>query len=275
MNPHAAQKISLRAMVLGLLQNRQLIAQLINREVVGRYKGSVMGLLWSFLNPIFMLSIYTFVFSYVFKSRWSGADVSHGEFAIVAFAGLIVHGVFAEVLGRAPRLIMENANFVKKVVFPLEVLVPVVAGSALFHALISVLVLLAAQLVTGGAIPWTVFLLPLVFLPLILLSIGAGWLFASLGVFLRDLGQLTGVLISVLMYLSPVFFPISALPERVRPLFFLNPLTFIIEQARAVLIWGSAPSWPGLAIYIVASAMFAWFGFAWFQKTRKGFADVI
>lgn len=275
MNPHAPQQASPRAMVVGIYRNHQLIIQLIKREVVGRYKGSIMGLLWSFLNPIFMLAVYTFVFSYVFKSRWSGAEVAHGEFAIVAFAGLIVHTMFSEVLSRAPRLVLENANYVKKVVFPLEILIPVIAGNALFHAGISVLVLLGAETMLMGGLHWTVLFLPLVFFPLLLISLGAGWLMAAFGVFVRDLGQIVGVLVSVLMFLSPVFFPISALPEHLQPLFLLNPLTFIIEQTREILIWGRPPSWSGLTLYFFVALVFAWLGYAWFQKTRKGFADVL
>jgi len=275
MNPHSAQRTSPKSMVASLYRHHQLISQLVKREIVGRYKGSIMGLFWSFLNPIFMLAVYTFVFSYVFKSRWSGDQVTHGEFAIVAFAGLIVHGLFSEVLSRAPRLILENGNYVKKVVFPLEVLIPVVAGNALFHSLISVVVLLGAKVIMTGALPWTCIFLPFVFIPLILISIGTGWFMAALGVFVRDLGQVVGVLVSVLMFLSPVFFPISALPVHLQPLFLLNPLTFIIEQAREVLIWGRQPAWAGLSLYFLASLVFAWLGYAWFQKTRKGFADVL
>ena len=276
MNPHAAQPTSFGSMVGSLWSHRQLIVQMARREVIGRYKGSVMGLLWSFLNPIFMLMVYTFVFSVVFKAKWgSSGDESKMQFAVVVFAWMVVQALFADILNRAPTLILSNVNYVKKVVFPLETLIAIAAGSALFHACASLLVLLGAFSVLNGSLHWTAVFLPLVFLPLLILSLGCGWFLASLGVYLRDVGQFVGVLTTVLMFLSPVFFPVSALPAAVQPWILLNPLTFIIEQTRAVVIWGAMPDWSGLAFYLVGASTFAWLGYAWFQKTRKGFADVL
>lgn len=275
MNPHAAHPASLVAMLKSLWGNRELIAQMTRREVIGRYKGSVMGLLWSFLNPVFMLIVYSFVFSVVFKARWSGADESHSQFAVILFAGMTVHSLFAEVLNRAPTIILGNVNYVKKVVFPLEILAVVSLGAALFHALVSLLVLLAAFVMLNGFIHWTAIFAPLVLLPLMILSLGFGWILSSLGVFVRDIGQLIGVLTTALLFLSPVFFPVSALPESFQPWLQLNPLTFIIEQTREVLVWGRLPDWKGLATYFIAASSFAWLGFFWFQRTRKGFADVL
>ncbi|MDP1644120.1 MAG: ABC transporter permease [Thiobacillus sp.] len=275
MNPHAAQPTSLVAMLNSLWGNRELIAQMTRREVVGRYKGSVMGLLWSFLNPVFMLMVYSFVFSVVFKARWAGGDESHTQFAVVLFAGMIVHTLFAEVLNRAPTIILSNVNYVKKVVFPLEILAVVSVGAALFHALVSLLVLLVAFSMLNGFIHWTTIFVPLVLLPLMILSLGFGWILSSLGVFVRDIGQFIGVFTSALMFLSPVFFPVSALPEPMQVWLHLNPLTFFIEQTREVLIWGHLPDWKGLMFYLIGASVFAWFGFFWFQATRKGFSDVL
>ena len=275
MNPHAAHPASLAAMLKSLWGNRELIAQMTRREVVGRYKGSVMGLLWSFLNPVFMLAVYSFVFSVVFKARWSGGGESQTQFAVILFAGMTVHALFAEVLNRAPGIILGNVNYVKKVVFPLEILAVVSLGAALFHALVSLLVLLVAFAMLNGFIHWTAIFAPLVLLPLMLLSLGFGWILSSLGVFVRDIGQLIGVFTTALLFLSPVFFPVSALPESFQPWLNLNPLTFIIEQSREVLIWGHLPDWQGLTLYSIGAGIFAWLGFFWFQKTRKGFADVL
>lgn len=275
MNPHAAQPASPAAMLKSLWGNRELIAQMTRREVVGRYKGSVMGLLWSFLNPLFMLVVYSFVFSVVFKARWSGSGESQTQFAVILFAGMTVHALFAEVLNRAPGIILGNVNYVKKVVFPLEILAVVSLGAALFHALVSLLVLLVAFAMLNGFIQWTAIFAPLVLLPLMLLSLGFGWILSSLGVFVRDIGQLIGVFTTALLFLSPVFFPVSALPESFQPWLNLNPLTFIIEQSREVLIWGNLPDWQGLTLYSIGAGIFAWLGFFWFQKTRKGFADVL
>ena len=276
-NPHAAQPTSLVALAKSLWRNRQLIVQMTKREVVGRYKGSAMGLAWSFFNPVFMLVVYTFVFSEVFKSRWGGAggDDSKTQFAVILFAGMIVLSLFSEVLNRAPNLILSNVNYVKKVVFPIEILPVIAMGAALFHSLISLGVLLTAFTIFNGYLHPTVILMPLVLLPLVILSLGLAWMLASLGVFLRDVGQTIGLITTVLMFLSPVFFPITAVPERFRPIMMANPLTFIIEQAREVLIWGHLPDWLGLGIYTIVATFIAWAGYAWFQKTRKGFADVL
>ena len=276
-NPHAAQPTSPVALAKSLWRNRQLIMQMTKREVVGRYKGSSMGLAWSFLNPVFMLVVYTFVFSEVFKSRWGGAggDDSKTQFAVVLFVGMIVLSLFSEVVNRAPSLILSNVNYVKKVVFPIEILPVIAMGAALFHSLISLGVLITAFVVFNGFVHWTAIFTPLVLLPLVILTLGLAWMLASLGVFLRDVGQTIGLITTVLMFLSPVFYPVTAVPERFRPFIMANPLTFIIEQARAVLIWGQLPNWPGLGIYTLAAAAIAWAGYAWFQKTRKGFADVL
>jgi lipopolysaccharide transport system permease protein len=265
-------------MALGasLRRNRQLIVQMTKREVIGRYRGSAMGLAWSFFNPVFMLTVYTFVFSVIFKSRWgAGGEESKTQFAVVLFVGMIVHGLFAEVLNRAPTLILANANYVKKVVFPLEILPLVAMGAALFHSLVSLGVLLAAFVIFNGYVHWTAVLAPLVMLPLVILTLGLSWALASLGVFVRDVGQTIGLATTVILFLSPVFYPVSALPEKFRFWIMVNPLTFIIEQAREVLIWGRMPNWTGLSLYTVAAMLIAWGGYAWFQKTRKGFADVL
>lgn len=246
------------------------------REVVGRYRGSVMGLAWSFFNPVLMLAVYTFVFSVVFKARWgAGAEESKTGFAIALFVGMIVFGLFAEIANRAPGMILSNANYVKKVIFPLEILPVVGLGAALFHALISLGVLLVAILLIKGGMAWTAIFFPLVILPLLIATLGVAWFLASLGVFVRDVGQTVGIFTTVLMFVSPVFFPVSSLPEKYQIWLMLNPLTFVIEQSRAVLIFGKMPDWSGLGIYTTASLMVAWAGYWWFQKTRKGFADVI
>ncbi len=276
MNPHSPPPVSLVSLVGSLWRNRQLIVQMTKREVVGRYKGSVIGLLWSFFNPIFMLLMYTFVFSVVFKARWG---VSVGEtktqFAMLLFAGMIIHGLFAEVLNRAPSLVLSNVTFVKKIVFPLEILPVVSMGAALFHGLVSLGVLLTAFIIFNGYFYWTAIFVPLVLLPFVLLTLGLAWILASLSVFLRDVGQTIGLAMTGMLFFSPVFYPITALPEELRPWLMANPLTFIIEQARSILIFGQLPDWTGLVIYSLISLLSAWIGYAWFQKTRKGFANVL
>jgi lipopolysaccharide transport system permease protein len=267
--------ITPREMISSFWRNRQLIAQMTRREVLGRYRGSVMGLAWSFFNPVLMLAVYTFVFSVVFRARWNPASDSKTEFALVLFAGLIVFNLFSECVNRSPSLILSNANYVKKVVFPLEILPWVSLGSALFHMLASFAVWLLFFLTVFGLPPLTLLLFPLVLLPLVLLTMGLSWLLASLGVYLRDVAQVVGIVTTALMFLSPIFYPISALPEAYQPLLHLNPMTLVIEEARGALIWGKVPGWELFVPYFAVTVLVAWAGFAWFQKTRRGFADVL
>jgi lipopolysaccharide transport system permease protein len=276
MNPHQPAAAGPSEMVQSLWRNRQLILQLTKREVLGRYRGSLMGLAWSFFNPLLMLVVYTFVFSVVFSARWgTGQPTSRTQFALVLFVGVIVHGLIAESINKAPGLILGNASYVKRVVFPLEILPWVVLGSALFHAVISLAILLLAQLVFNGGIPLTALWLPLVLLPIVPMTMGFAWMLAATGVFIRDIAQLTGIITTVMMFMAPVFYPISALPEQYRKWLYLNPITFIIEQARSVLFAGLQPDWAGLAGYSVVAVLVAGAGFWWFQMTRKGFADVV
>ena len=267
--------ISPREAVASFWRNRGLIIALAKREVIGRYRGSLMGILWSFFNPVFMLAVYTFVFSVVFKARWNTNSDSKTEFALVLFAGLIVFNLFAECINRAPSLILSNVNYVKKVVFPLEILPWVSMGASLFHALVSLAVWLIAYVVLFGLPQITVLLLPLVIIPFILIIMGLSWVLASLGVYLRDVSQIISIVTTVLMFLSPIFYPVTSLPEQYRHFLFLNPLTAVIEQARNVLFWGKSIDWLLLTTYTPVTIVIAWAGFAWFQKTRKGFADVL
>lgn len=275
-NPHQTQPTSLKAMVQSLIKNHQLIYQMTRREVIGRYKGSVMGLAWSFFNPIVMLIIYTFVFSVVFKVRWgtNGPDNKY-EFALILFVGLIIFNLFSETINRASGLILNNINYVKKVVFPLEILPVINFGAAFFHAVTSFTVMLLAFFLLNGFINWTAILLPIVLLPFALLILGISWFIASLGVFARDIGQATGMVTTLLMFLSPLFYPITAVPEKFQIWILLNPISFIVEQARAVLVFGQMPDWTGLSLYFIFAAVVMLLGFSWFQKTRKGFADVL
>lgn len=264
-----------REMIYSLWRHRGLIQASAKREVLGRYRGSTLGLFWSFFNPLLMLLVYTFVFSVVFKSRWSGGSESKTEFALVLFVGLIIFNLFAECINRAPTLILSNVNYVKKVVFPLEILPFVGLIAALYHALISLVVWLIAYIIFFGMPQPTALLLPLIVVPLCLLVMGLSWALVSLGVFLRDVSQFIGVATTILMFLSPIFYPISAIPESYRNFLYFNPITLVIELSRDVLYWGKLPDLEILSVYWLVTTSIAWLGFAWFQKTRKGFSDVL
>jgi len=252
---------------------------MVKREVIGRYRGSFLGLLWAFVNPILMLAIYTFVFGVVFKVRLDSQSTELYDdkfaFALLLFTGLILFNLFSECLSRSPGLVLANVNYVKKVIFPLEILPLVSLGSALFHAGISFLVLFTFMLVIDHSIHWTLIFLPIILLPLLLLILGLSWMLASIGVYVRDIGQFIGLILTMLLFMSPIFYPASALPESVRDYLFLNPLTFVIEQARAVTLYGQLPDWSGLVVYYMLASIVAWAGLIWFMKTRKGFADVL
>lgn len=275
MNPNRIPGAGPLSLIQSLWHYRQLIAAMTKREVIGRYRGSVMGLAWSFFNPILMLAVYTFVFSEVFQSRWPGQETSKGGFAILLFVGMIVHGLFSECANRSASLIITNGNYVKKVIFPLEILTVVTLGSALFHTCISLIVLLAAQFLLTHELHASAVFFPLVLLPLLIATLGVSWWLAALGVYLRDVGQVIVVLTTVLLFLSPVLYPVAALPEAYQPWLRLNPLTYIIEESRNVLLFGHLPQWDNLALAMLVGIAIAVVGFWFFQKTRKGFADVI
>ena len=257
-------------------RHRGLIVQLTKREVIGRYRGSTLGVLWSLVNPLLMLGVYTFVFSVVFGTRWPGAaSTSKIHFAVVLFTGMIVFTIFAECVQRAPTLVVSQPNFVKKIVFPLEILPWVNLFSALFHACVSLAVLCIVVAITQGGIPWTALLAPFVLAPLIFLCLGASWFLAAMGVYLRDVGQIVGAAVTALMFLSPLFYPSSALPADLRWVAQLNPLAYPVEQARELIVFGRMPDVLPWIAYTVGSLLLMWGGFAWFQRTRKGFADVL
>jgi len=258
-----------------LWAHRELMCRLTEREILGRYRGSILGMVWTFGHPLLMLAIYTFVFSQVFQARWGGGNPSPQVFAINLFAGLIVFNLFSECMVRAPGLVTENPNYVKKVIFPLEVLVPVTLGASLFHAGCSLLVLVVVQVFFFHHVPLTTLSLPLVWLPFLLGSLSLGWLFSMLGVFLRDINQLIAVAVQMLMFLSPIFYPLTALPQAWRPLLRLNPLAPVIEQTRGILIDGTSPSLAYIASGTVLTLVLCEISFRFFCRAKRAFADVI
>lgn len=265
------------SMVRNLWVNRSLIWQFVKREVAARYRGSYLGIIWSFLNPIFMLVVYTFVFSVVFKARWpnAGGNQSKIEFALILFCGLTTFNICAEVLNRAPSLIISNVNYVKKVVFPLEILPVVAIGSALVQALISLSLLTLALIIFMHTLHWTIIFLPIVLLPLLLLLMGLGWLLSSLGTFLRDMGQIVMIAVQVLMFITPIFYSATSVPARFQWIIFISPINHVVDDMRRIFIWGQLPNWSILLLNVVLSACVAAIGYIWFQKTRGGFADVL
>lgn len=264
------------ALTAHIWRYRTLVWQLTWREVTGRYRSSLLGFGWSFLTPLVTLSAYTFVFGIVFNARWPQAATGGlTEFGLALFAGLVAFTFFAECLTRAPGIITASPNYVKKVVFPLEVLPVSVVGSALFHAGVSAMVLVLAHQVLQGVVAWTALLLPIVFIPLVLLALGTTWFLASVGVFFRDAVHTVVLVSQVLMFLTPVFYPVQGVPARFRPLLQLNPLTALVENTRRVTVQGLLPDWPSLGVSLAVGGLAAILGYAWFASTKRAFADVI
>lgn len=261
---------------LALWKHRELWWRLTEREILGRYRGSLLGIGWSFINPLAMLAVYTFVFSQVFKARWGGLEQAGPlGFAVNLFAGLIVFNLFSECVSRAPGLVLANPNYVKKVIFPLEVLGSVAVGSASFHAVTSLIILIVFELIAFRQLHITLLWLPVIWMPLLLVSLACTWILSSAGVFLRDIGQLVGVGLNMLMFLSPIFFPVTALPARWQPLLGLNPLAQVIEQTRRVAIQGLAPKTGYLIVGIIFGILACELSLRMFQKSKSAFADVI
>jgi len=259
-----------------LWKNRELWWRLTEREVLGRYRGSLLGIGWSFISPLAMLAVYTFIFSQVFKARWGGLEQSGPlAFAVNLFAGLIVFNLFSECAIRAPGLVVANPNYVKKVVFPLEILGCVVVGNAVFHALTSLVVLLIFELIIFHSVPLTMLWLPLVWLPLTLGALACTWVLSAAGVFLRDIDQLIVVGMNMLMFLSPIFFPLSALPAKWQHMLELNPLAQAIQQTRLVSVHGVNPSVGYITFGTLGTLVACEVSFLAFQKSKKAFADVL
>jgi lipopolysaccharide transport system permease protein len=266
-----------REMVASFWRNRSLIYALSKREVMGRYQGSYFGILWSFINPLLMLFVYTFVFSVIFKARWSDRSDSKVEFALILFVGLLIFNLFSECISRAPSLMLSNVNYVKKVVFPLEILPWVLLCSALFHGGLGLLIWLLFYLAFFGVPQITILLLPLILAPFCLVVLSFMWLLAGLGVYLRDIGQFIGVALAATLFLSPIFYPIGVIPEKYQYLLYLNPLTIPVEEARDFLFYGISPgaNLISIVLYWFTAIVFSCSSFFWFQRIRKGFSDVI
>jgi lipopolysaccharide transport system permease protein len=253
-----------------------LIRILAWREVSGRYRGSLLGSLWSLLTPLLMLGVYTLVFGVIAPTRWPGAEEQGiGMFALRLLAGMVVHGLLSEVLSRAPTLVTGQPNYVTKVVFPLEALGWVNLLTAVFHTAMALLVLVVLNSVLGTGPSWTLLALPALLLPYALLLLGLVWLVAALGVYLRDLAQIIGPVVMITMFLGPVFYPREAMPAAAQPWLAINPITIPVEQTRRVLFEAQWPQWEVLAQYSLVAVAVYLFGLWAFTKLKKGFADVL
>ena len=252
----------------------ELVSSLARRDMVARYKGSVLGILWAVLTPVVMIAIFTFLFAGVFGARF-GASSSPWDYALYLFCGLLPWTMFQETLQRSATTIVDHANLVKRVLFPLETLPAAQTLSALGNQLLGTVALILVTIVIRQSLPLTVLWLPVLLIPQVILTLGAAWLVSSLGVFIRDLSQGITLVLTAWMYLTPIIYPDSIVPERYRWLINLNPFTPLIRSYRLIMLEGKAPDWIGLGYFSLFAIVVFCFGYWWFAKTRKNFADVI
>lgn len=256
-------------------RHRNLTRELVRNEILGRYRGATFGMLWSLMSPFLMLVVYTIAFGSILRGRWPQVGETHAEFGLVIFVGIFVHGFFGECFTRAPRLMLENANYVKRVVFPLDILPWTMVLAGLFHLAMNVLVFCLLSFFVYRQLSPLVVLLPLVLAPLVLLTVAVSWVMASLGVYLRDIAQVAPVVSTALFFLSSAIIPVDAVPDQYQAVFRLNPLTFFIDQARAVALWGQQPDWAALGWAALGGLVAVFAAHAWFRRTSRGFADVL
>jgi lipopolysaccharide transport system permease protein len=251
-----------------------LIYSFARRDLVGRYKGSALGIAWAVLTPVIMIAIFTFIFAGIFGARFGASD-SHWDYALYLFCGLLPWSMFQESVQQSANTIVANANLVKRVVFPLETLPAAQAFAALGNQLFATVALLIAIVVIRQNLQLTALWLPLLLIPQLLFALGAAWLIASLGVFLRDIAQGITLLLMAWMYLTPIIYPESIVPERFRWFIGINPFTPLVRSYRHIFLDGLAPDWRGLAYFTAVALVVFVFGYWWFARTRKNFADVI
>jgi lipopolysaccharide transport system permease protein len=278
----SSKKIPLRQHVLPweiarhLYQYKTLIYELTKRDIAVRYRGSYLGIFWSFLRPLCMLCVFGVVFGYIFQSKLGKfPHESKVDFALALFAGLMIFDMFGECLGRAPTLILSNANYVTKVVFPLEILPVSVVVAAFCHLLISLIPLLIGVAIAHGSVPLTAVYVPVILVPVVLLCLGTTWFFSSLGVFFRDINSFVPVLLIILMYASAIFYAIDKVPPLFQPVVHVNPLATLIHQFRCAIMWGTPIDWVQFGVHFAGCAAFMILGYIIFMRTKSAFADVI
>ncbi|MGB3394188.1 MAG: ABC transporter permease [Stenotrophomonas sp.] len=249
---------------------------LVLQDLAVRYRGTLLGRAWPFLMPLAMLAVYGFVFGAVFRARWPGLDEGdHLGFSLNLFVGLLVHGLLAETVGQAPSLLQRNSNFVRKIVFPLPVLVAVPMGTALFHMLLGLLLVFGVNAAWGSGGHWQALAVPLILVPYVAMLYGIALAFTALGVYLRDLAQVVTVLVTVALFTGAVLYPVSMVPPALADVVVANPISWPAEALRQALLHGQWPAAPAFAGYTLAAALVMLLGALLFRTLRPGFADVL
>ncbi len=255
-------------------RNRGLIRSMVRRDIVGRYRGSFGGIFWTLLNPLLLMATYYFVFGVVLRARF-GNDPSRSGFVLYFLCGMLPWLAISEAAGRAPFVILEHRNFVKKLVFPLETLPVNLVLAGLVTEAFALGVFAAFLIAVRGAVPVTALWLPALVVPQVLFTLGLAWLLSALGAYLRDLGQVNGFLLTLWFFLTPICYPVESLPREALAVLAKNPVFVLVEGYRGVLLESRPPGFPGLWKLWLASLALFFAGHACFYKLRKGFADVI
>lgn len=262
-------------MISNLIKYRYLTFTMLKRNLESKYKGSFIGVFWFFFNPLILLAVYTICFSYIFKSKWGGGADTQSVFTLILFTGLIVYTFFSEVFSQSPGLILGHGYVIKKTPFPIDILSWVLVGSALFQVSVSTIILLGINFFVYHDFSWTTVFFPIVLVPFCVLLMAISWFLSAIGVFFRDMTQISGLVLTVLMFLSPVFFPLHYLPEPYHSFAYFNPLTLIIEESRKVLLYKSIPDFKALSLYFVISFVLMKLSYNFLMKMKKDFGDVI
>jgi lipopolysaccharide transport system permease protein len=270
-----ASRLNPAATAKSLWNSRWLLTPLVKRQMAARYKGSHLGFLWTLLNPLALLGIYTFVFSVILQTRWPQGQGSHSEFALALFAGLIPFNFLSETLQAAPNAVFSYRTYIRKTAFPLEILPLANLGAVLVQSLCSLCILLAGTWLIRGSIPGTVLLLALIYPPIILMCTGLAWFIAALGVYLRDTAHIVNIGLLMLFFLTPIFYPVTAVPEPYRFIAWLNPWCFITESFRNAAVWGRPPGIGALFLAWIGAMVVCQAGYAFFTARKKDFPDLV
>ena len=262
--------------IMGRLRAQSaLLKQFTQREIEKQYKGTLLGLFWSFFTPLLMLAVYAVIFGFIFQGSYGHAGESKMQFVLGLFCGMLVWNFIASSIATAPMLIVQNASFVTKVIFPLEILTIAIIASNLVHAAIGFIPLLLLLLISQGMIPISGLSLFLIFIPVVFYCLGLSWIISALGVFLRDIAAMMPAVITILMFLSAIFFPIAAIPAIWRWVAMLNPAAVLISMAREALVFGQWIDWKMYGVQLILSLIVMMMGYVFFMKVKSAFADVL
>lgn len=261
--------------LLSLWSHRELFLRILSRDLQSAFRGSLLGLAWIVVIPLVLVTIYSFVFGVVLNAGWQITPRSRLEIPLIYFTGVIVFLFFMEIVTRSPNCIRDNKTYVTKIIFPVDILSWVLAGTSLVKFTVNVCLLIALLAFATGSVPSGVLMLPLLMVPFVLMAVGLSWMLAAVGAFIRDLSHALAAIMPIIMFVSPVFYPVDRVPEPFRTAYYLNPLTYMLESVRGLLFFGTPVHLGGYLAFWLASVVTFVLGYALFRRLRPGFADVV